>query len=157
MWICLFSGRHFEETLKNAQWRKVKQMQPMWLCIHSSRQFEDSFENTQWRKVIQMQPVWLCCISTIQFEETFENAQKPGKAKQMQQMWLCICWGPQFEDSFENAHWRKANVTMTKPMQSVKLCTILLQNNWGKQTLKVQSKWTFIRQSNLNIYHMCEC
>ena len=33
MWLCLFSGRQFEDTFENAQWRKDKQMQPTWLCI----------------------------------------------------------------------------------------------------------------------------
>ena len=26
---CLFSGRQFEDTFEKAQWRKVKEMQPM--------------------------------------------------------------------------------------------------------------------------------
>ena len=33
-------------------------MQPVWLCIHSSRQFEETFKNAQWRKVQQMQLMW---------------------------------------------------------------------------------------------------
>ena len=37
--------------------RKVKQVQPMRLYPISGKQFEDSFENTQWRKVKQMQPM----------------------------------------------------------------------------------------------------
>ena len=27
--LCLYSGRHFEDTYKNAQWRKITQMQAM--------------------------------------------------------------------------------------------------------------------------------
>ena len=32
MRLCILTGRRFEDTFKNAQWRKVKQMQSMWLC-----------------------------------------------------------------------------------------------------------------------------
>ena len=41
-------------------------MQPMWLCIISGEQFEETFKNTQWRKVKQMQPVRLCILSNKQ-------------------------------------------------------------------------------------------
>ena len=47
MRLCILSGRQFEDTFQNAQWRKVKQVQPMWLCIFSGRQFEDAFKNAQ--------------------------------------------------------------------------------------------------------------
>ena len=53
----MLPGKPFEETFENAQWGKVKQMQPMSLCMLSGRQFEDTFENTQWGKVKQMQPM----------------------------------------------------------------------------------------------------
>ena len=33
VWLCLLQGRQIEETFKNTQWGKVKQMQPMRLCI----------------------------------------------------------------------------------------------------------------------------
>ena len=36
---------------------KSKKMQSVWLCIFSRRHFEKTFENAQWRKVKQMQPV----------------------------------------------------------------------------------------------------
>ena len=70
MWLCILSGRQFEETHENAQWEKLKQMQPMWLCILSDRPFEETHENAQWRKVKQMQPMWLCIFSGRQFEDT---------------------------------------------------------------------------------------
>ena len=38
VWLCILSGRKFEETFKNTQWRKVKQMQPVRLCILSNKQ-----------------------------------------------------------------------------------------------------------------------
>ena len=34
-----------------------KSMQPMWLCLFSGRQFEETFENSQWGKDQQMQPM----------------------------------------------------------------------------------------------------
>ena len=46
MWLCLFSGRRFEDTCENAQWRKVKQMQPMRLCILKGRQVEETHTKT---------------------------------------------------------------------------------------------------------------
>ena len=32
-WLCILSGRHFEDTFEETQRRKAKQMQPMRLCI----------------------------------------------------------------------------------------------------------------------------
>ena len=40
MWLCILTGRWFEETFENAQWSK------MLLCILTSRRFEEAFENT---------------------------------------------------------------------------------------------------------------
>ena len=105
MLLCVHFWKH-SKTFENTQWRKVKQMQPVWLCIHSGRRFEEAFENTQWRKVKQMQPVWLCIFWGKQFEETFEETQW-RKVKQMQPVWLCIFWSRQIEETFENAQWRK--------------------------------------------------
>ena len=106
VWLYIFSCRRFEDTFENAQWRKVKQMQPMWLCILSSRQFEGTFEDAQWRKVKQMQSVWLCINSGRRFEETFENAQW-RKVKQMQPVWLCILLCKRFEETYEKTQWGK--------------------------------------------------
>ena len=64
MCLCNCLCQRFEETFDNAQWGKVKQMQPVWLCILSSKRFEDTFENPQWRKSKQMQPV--CDFASIQ-------------------------------------------------------------------------------------------
>ena len=51
MWLCVLSSRPFEETHENAQWSKVKQMQPMWLRIFSGRQFEDTHAIQKSRKI----------------------------------------------------------------------------------------------------------
>ena len=75
MQICLFSSRPFEVPFENAQWRKVKQMQPMRLCFFSRRRFEDTFENAQWRETEQMQPMWLCLLWPKIFEQTHKGAQ----------------------------------------------------------------------------------
>ena len=40
MWLCILTGRWFEETFENAQRSK------MLLCILTSRRFEEAFENT---------------------------------------------------------------------------------------------------------------
>ena len=40
----------------------------MWLCIHSGKQFEDTFENAQQRKIKQMQLMLLCLFSGWKFE-----------------------------------------------------------------------------------------
>ena len=109
MWLCILKGRPFEETHESTHWRKVEQMQLMWLCFLSGKQFEDTHENAQWIKVKQMQPMWLCLFPCKRFEETFENAQC-RKVKQMQPMWLCLFSGRSFEDSFENSQWRQTSV-----------------------------------------------
>ena len=91
MRLCLFSGKPFEDTLENAQWRKVQQMQPMRLCLYWGRPFEGTFENAHRRKVKQMQSMWLCILTGWQFEDTFEDTQW-RKVKQMQPVGLCILW-----------------------------------------------------------------
>ena len=48
-------------------------MWPVWLCIRSGRPFQETFENTQWRKVKIMWTVWLCIRWGKQFEQTFGN------------------------------------------------------------------------------------
>ena len=106
MWLCLFSCRQFEDTFEKAQWRKVKQMQPMRLCLFSGKRFEETFKNAQWRKVEQMQPMRLCILSSRSFEDTFEDTQR-RQAKQMQPMSLRILSGRQFEETFENTQWRE--------------------------------------------------
>ena len=35
-------------------------MQPVWFCILTGKPFEDTFDNTQWRKVKSMQTMPLC-------------------------------------------------------------------------------------------------
>ena len=50
VWFCVLCSKFLEDSLKNTQWRKVKQMQPVWLYILSGRQFENTFENPWWRK-----------------------------------------------------------------------------------------------------------
>ena len=49
VWLCILWGTQFEDTFKNAQWRKTKQMQPMQLCILWGRQIKETLENTQQR------------------------------------------------------------------------------------------------------------
>ena len=146
--LSLFSSRSVEDTFKNAQWRKVEQMQPMWLCIFPCRPFEETFENTQRWKVKQMQPMWLCIYSGRQFQDTFENAQwkQSNKCKQCDfasflggnlrthlkthsqinvtnVTAICIFSGRQFEETFENTQRRE-----DKQMQSMWLCIL-----WGIQ------------------------
>ena len=111
--------------LKNCtHWRKAKQMQPMWICIFSGRPFKDTLkkcnqcdyqgghlrthENSQRRKVEQMQPMRLCIFSGRWFGETFGNTQR-RKVKQMQPMWLCIFSGRPYVDTFKNTQWIKVN------------------------------------------------
>ena len=58
IWNIWTNATNVNESYKNTQWRKVKQMLPMWLCILTGKRFEDTFENTQWRKVEHMHPMW---------------------------------------------------------------------------------------------------
>ena len=57
----------------------------MWLCILTGRQFEDTFENAQWRKDKQMQPIWLCIllyISALRKHLKIHCGEKPNKCNQ---------------------------------------------------------------------------
>ena len=93
VWVCILSGRRFEETFEGAQWRKNQTnatkvilhplIPALWgisviKCILSGRPFEDTFENAHWRKVKQMQSVQLCILWFKQFEETFKKTQWGG-------------------------------------------------------------------------------
>ena len=127
MWLCILTGRWFEETFENAQWSK------MLLCILTSRRFEEAFENTVeksqtnvtsaimpiffcfvflfWEvnlrthlktQVKQMQPVLLWIISCRQFKETLKNVWTLLRwRKRVQLMWLWIITGTQFLKTFE--------------------------------------------------------
>ena len=64
-----------EDTFVNAQWSKVKQMQPMWLWLFSGKQFKDTLENAQWRKV-KLQQMWLCFLWDWHFENKFDKTHK---------------------------------------------------------------------------------
>ena len=96
-----------------AQWRKVKQMQPMWQCILSDRPFENTFDNTQWRKAKQVQSMWILILFYKRFEDPFQNKQW-RKVKQMQPMWFCIAsWGRKFVETFQKrTQWRIKNMNM---------------------------------------------
>ena len=83
MWISICSWKRFEDTFENAQWGKVKQMQPMWLCILSCRPFKDTPENTQRGKIKQMQAVRLCLFWPKFFEQTHEEAQTSVERRNM--------------------------------------------------------------------------
>ena len=53
------SYSNFKDTVENAQWGKVKQMQPMWFCFLLFKRFKDTFENAQWGKHKHLQPIFL--------------------------------------------------------------------------------------------------
>ena len=109
---CLLPGKRFEETFKDAQWRKVKQMQPMRLCLFSSRQFEATFENAQWRKVKQMQPMRLCLLSGKRFDLSTHLKTHWRKVNKMQPMWLC----------FQADNLKKHSGGFLQPSQSLHTC-----------------------------------
>ena len=151
MWLCIFSGRPFEDTFENSQRKKSNKCNQCdfasfltgnlrtHLKTHSGEKLnkcdqchfassQETFENAQRRKVKQMQSMWLCIFPGRQFEETFENAQR-RKAKRMQPMWLCIFSVRQFEENFENAQWRKVKQMQPMWMRKVKL-------KWHMETVK---------------------
>ena len=49
---CILSSRRSEGTFANTQWIKVTQMQTMWLCLSSGRRFEDTFKTFSGKKFI---------------------------------------------------------------------------------------------------------
>ena len=64
-----------------AQWRKVKQMQPMRLCFLLGRQFEESFENAQWKSQTSEANVtpW---ASNLRKHLIMHSGKKPNKCNQ---------------------------------------------------------------------------
>ena len=77
VWICLCSGKQFEDAIENQTnctrvamhiegnlkkhlrrtVEEVKQMQYVWLCIISIEPFTESFDKTYRRQAKRMQPV----------------------------------------------------------------------------------------------------
>lgn len=53
MRLCILSSRQFEQTLKDSQWRKAKQMQPKPLCMSMC--------------LLQILPVSVCFLANITF------------------------------------------------------------------------------------------
>ena len=119
VWLCILSGRQFEDTYEDSQWRKVKQMQPVRICMLWSKCFEETFETHSGEKShpitssldslrmhFKRQKKSNKCsqcdfISSQEFEDT-QNTQW-RKVKQMQHVWLSIYSGRQFENAFESS------------------------------------------------------
>ena len=91
MYIYIFLYKPFEETSENAQWRKVKQMQPMWLRVFSCKQFEEAFENAQWKKVKEIMK--LCLFSGGQFVDILKtkNIMEQRERWKNHQWWFYVC------------------------------------------------------------------
>ena len=146
MWLCIYSGRQFEDKFEKSLLRKGIQMQHMRLCINSSRKHlktpsgDKSFKciqcNSESRQVgylrthlkthsgksVQLQPIRLCICSGWRFEKTSENPLR-WKMVRMYPMWLCICTGRQFKDFCESSLWRKG-----VQIQPMRLCICLGSN-----------------------------
>ena len=76
MWLCIRSGRQFEDTIENPHRGKVKQITNATNVILYARKqaiWEDIWKHTV-GEIKQSQPVQLCIRSYMQFEETFEKA-----------------------------------------------------------------------------------
>ena len=97
MWLWIFSGRKFEETFENAQWRKIIQMQPMWLCnLHLLRQAIWGY-------------IWKCTV-----EKSHSNATNAIRHCLKQAIWGDI-WKRTVEKSQTNA----TNVTLHPLRQAI--------------------------------------
>ena len=99
-------GKRFEETFNDAQWRKVKQMQPMRLCLLSRKRFEETFKDAQWRKVKHTQLMRLCHVIWIYIWKHWRKVDK------MQPMWLC----------FQADNLKKHSGGFLQPSQSLHTC-----------------------------------
>ena len=71
--LAFHQRKPFEETFETHS--GIPQMQPVWLCIFSGRQFENAFKKTLRWKVKHMQPVLLCILPSKQFDDTCENTK----------------------------------------------------------------------------------
>ena len=92
MWLCILSGRSFEETFENAQWRKPNKCNQ---CDFTSSEAGNLRKHlkTQWRqvkqtknplrqailgsigKVVKIYSVWLCSLSSKPSDDTHEKAK----------------------------------------------------------------------------------
>ena len=87
MWLCIFTGRPFEDTFESTQRRKVKQMQQEWVCIFRGR----PFENTQWGKDNPMKLHNYCILNAQR--KTKSEILNP-KIKIQDAIWIpkCAIW-----------------------------------------------------------------
>ena len=136
MWLCILSGRWFENTHENAHWRKIEQMQPMQLCVFSVRQFENTFENAQWRKAKRMWPMWLFIPLCKRFEDTFWKRTVQWSQTNATNATIPLLkhaiWGHIWKCTVEKSQTNATNVTMH----------LLRQEIWG-HIWKCKKKITF--------------
>ena len=105
MWLCILTDRQFEETYKNAQWIKARQMQAMWLCILPSKHFEDTFENAQCN-----QWLWQCDYALSLYRNvTYVTLHPPGQT----------IWGHIWKRTLEKSQTNATNVTIHRLIQAL--------------------------------------
>ena len=105
MWLCILTGRWFEETFENAQWSK------MLLCILTSRRFEEAFENTAEKSQTNVTSAIMPLFEKAIWGHIWKRTVQWRKVKQMQPMWQCLLWSKPFQSTFENAGWKEKKHT----------------------------------------------
>ena len=99
MWFCIYSGRRFEETFENAQWRKVKQMQPMHYGLSNV-----IIRDQKFAKVRKSKPLLLAHFWTKRAQFFFKRS-KTGKILQ-QIFFKCFS----IEKNWNFWHWMAKNL-----------------------------------------------
>ena len=131
-------------------------MQPLWLCIISGRSFEDTHENTHWRKVKQMQPVWLCILLCNKCDANayaYANASSYAINVIIHHLWQTV-WGDIWRQTVEKSptnvyedFWTKSHCCdVWELFKFLDNKIISNERRWLKTMQKYQGGWVRVIQ-----------
>ena len=90
--LSIFPYRHVEDSFGNAQRRKVEQMQWVWLCIFSGRPFEDTLKTHSGKKPNKCNQCDYACSdpSALRSHSKTQKHFITKGSEPVQSMWLCF-------------------------------------------------------------------
>ncbi len=138
MWICLLSGKQFEETFENAHWRKVKQLQTMQLCIILFKRFNTCiWKHTPEKSQINATNVTMPLIGQAIWRDIWKRTVEKSQTLTNVTLSLLVqaIWGHIWERTVEKSQTNATNVTLPA------LTKVLWEDIWRGTVKKVTNWW----------------
>ena len=109
LWLCLFSGRPFEESFENAQWTRMKQTNVTNVTLPLLRQ---AIWGGIWKRTVGKSKTHVINATLLPLIQVLWGSilkYTVETTKQMQSVWYKLLSSRQFEKTFENTPWRKSS------------------------------------------------